>query len=99
MHEVKDEVILRILAQESLKSKLRLQRYGEKKFQEPIWNFWKVTGANLEIYSESKGYVWNIIGLRLHFKHGQESFCKSGMVFSSSELFSNGELVDSVHHS
>jgi hypothetical protein len=39
MHEVKDEVILRILAQESMKSKLRLQRYGEKKFQEPIWNF------------------------------------------------------------
>jgi hypothetical protein len=33
MHEMKEDVILRILAQESPKSELRLKGYGEKSFQ------------------------------------------------------------------
>jgi hypothetical protein len=31
MHKMEDEVIMRILAQKSPKSELRLRRYGEKK--------------------------------------------------------------------
>jgi hypothetical protein len=42
-----EEEIMRILAQESLKLELRLQRYGEKKF----WTY-------LEFLESGKGYIW-----------------------------------------
>jgi hypothetical protein len=48
MHKMKDEVILRILAQELLKSELWLQRYGEKKLYRPICKFWKVARVVFE---------------------------------------------------
>jgi hypothetical protein len=47
---MKEEVILRILAQESPKSELWLQRYGEMKFWGPFCNFWKVARVNLELF-------------------------------------------------
>jgi hypothetical protein len=47
---MKEEVILRILAQESPKSELWLQRYGEMKFWGPFCNFWKVAWVNLELF-------------------------------------------------
>jgi hypothetical protein len=54
MHKMKAEVILRILAQESPKSELQLQRYGEKKLQGPFCNFWKWLGVYMEIFSKPK---------------------------------------------
>jgi hypothetical protein len=42
MHEMKEWRILRILAQESPKLELWLQRYGDNNFGGPICNFCKV---------------------------------------------------------
>jgi hypothetical protein len=55
---MKQEVILRILVQESSKSVLRLQRYGEKKLEGPIWNFWKVARAIFGNIFENQGSSW-----------------------------------------
>jgi hypothetical protein len=55
MHEMKKEVILRILAQESLESELRLKRYGSLKFQGPICNFGKYLGHFWNYFSNSRG--------------------------------------------
>jgi hypothetical protein len=44
MHEMKDKMILRILAQESPKSKLRFERYGEKSFRDLFGNSEKCLG-------------------------------------------------------
>jgi hypothetical protein len=52
MHKKKKEVIPRILVKESLNLGLRLQRYGEKKLQGPICNFWKQLGVYLELFSK-----------------------------------------------
>jgi hypothetical protein len=57
MHTMKEEVILRILVQESPKSELRLRRYGEKKLWEPFCNFRKWLGADLELFSKTRGLL------------------------------------------
>jgi hypothetical protein len=51
---MKEDAILRILAQESSKSELRLQRYGEKKLRGPFCNFWEV----------ARGIFGNILKIR-----------------------------------
>jgi hypothetical protein len=65
MHRIKEEVILRILAQESPKSELRLRRYGEKKLRGPFCNFWKVARAKVELIFKNYGPSWNFCGLQL----------------------------------
>jgi hypothetical protein len=47
---MKEEMIMRILVQESQKSELRLQRYGKKKLWGPFRNFWKVARVNLGLF-------------------------------------------------
>jgi hypothetical protein len=47
---MKEEVILRILVQQSPKLELRLRRYGEKKLWGPFHNFWKWLGLYLELF-------------------------------------------------
>jgi hypothetical protein len=51
---MKEEVILRILAQESPKSELQLQRYDKKKLYGPICNFCMWEGVYLEIFLKPK---------------------------------------------
>jgi hypothetical protein len=57
MHEMKADVVLRILVRESPKSDLQLKRYGYLKFQGPICDFGKWLGLNLEILLNSRGVV------------------------------------------
>jgi hypothetical protein len=52
---MKQEVILRILVQESLKSELWFRRYGEKKLRGPFCIFWKVAWAKLEFIFKNQG--------------------------------------------
>jgi hypothetical protein len=54
---MKEEVTQRILAQESLKSELRLQRYGEKKLRGFFWNFWKVARSIFGNISKTRGLL------------------------------------------
>jgi hypothetical protein len=57
MHKMKEEVILRILAQKSLKSELRLRRYGEKKLWGFFCNFWKVASGIFGNISKTRGLL------------------------------------------
>jgi hypothetical protein len=54
MHKMKEEVILRILAQESLKSELRLQRYGERNFGDLFVISKKWLALYLELFLDSR---------------------------------------------
>jgi hypothetical protein len=60
MHKMKEEVIPRILAQESPKSKLRLQRYNEKNFGDLFIISGKWLGVYLEIFSKTRGLLGNL---------------------------------------
>jgi hypothetical protein len=66
---MKEEVILSILAQESPKSELRLQRYGEKKLRGPFCNFWEV----------AKGIFGNIS------KRSSQKFCVLRLDYKETE--------------
>jgi hypothetical protein len=57
---IKWEVILRILAQESPKSELRLQRYGEKSFSDLFIISKKWIGFIWNYFSNSRGLHENL---------------------------------------
>jgi hypothetical protein len=84
---MKEEVILRILAQESPKSELWLRRYREKKLRGPLCNFWKWLGLYLELFSETRGLVRNFRGLRLDYKERQGANVKIGGDFLAQIFF------------
>jgi hypothetical protein len=54
---MKEDVIMRILAQKSPKSELRLRRYGEKKFWGFFCNFWKVARGIFGNISKTRGLL------------------------------------------
>jgi hypothetical protein len=55
---MRKEGIPTILAQESPKSELRLQRHGEREFRGPICNFWKVARGIFGNIFENQGSSW-----------------------------------------
>jgi hypothetical protein len=65
-------VILSILAQESMKSELRLRRYGEKKLWRPIWIFWKEARGIFRNIFENPMVLLKFHGLWVNYKetHG-----------------------------
>jgi hypothetical protein len=60
MHKMKEEVILRILAQESLDLELLLQRYDEKNFGNLFVISLKWLGLYLELISKIRGLLGNL---------------------------------------
>jgi hypothetical protein len=72
MHHMKEEVILRILSQESLKSELRLRRYGLWKLLGAKWSFQEGSGVFLKFWEwldglgtkdSALGKCWNFLGI------------------------------------
>jgi hypothetical protein len=61
MYEMKELMILRNLVQESPKSELRLQRYGEKKLYGPIYNFWKWLELYVKLFLKIRGSYWKFV--------------------------------------
>jgi hypothetical protein len=59
MHKMKEEVILRNLVQELLKSELRLHRYGEKSYRDLFGISEKLLGVYLELFSKTRGLLEN----------------------------------------
>jgi hypothetical protein len=60
MDKMKEEVILRILTQESPKSELQLQRYGEMNFGDLYVISGKWLGVYLEIFSKTRSLLGNL---------------------------------------
>jgi hypothetical protein len=71
---MKEQVILSILAQESSKSELRLQRYGKKKLRRPFCTR-KWLGVFLK-YFKNQGSSQNFCGLQLNYKETEGPLCK-----------------------
>jgi hypothetical protein len=99
MHIMKDGVIPRVLAKESLNLELQLQRYGEKKFKDLFVISGKWLGAFLELFLKIRGasckYV--VCGLILEKMTSLSAKCQE-MGFSRN-YFVEEKPVDQVHGS
>jgi hypothetical protein len=99
MHEMIAKMIVRILAQESPKSELRLQGYGEKNFRDLFVISRKWLGLYLEIFLDFRGVVRKFVdyGMILHKYRGL--FVIVVKIFGLGCIFQRKIAMDSVHHS
>jgi hypothetical protein len=73
---MKDGVIPRVLAKESLNLGLQLQRYGEKKFRDLLVISGKWLGVFLELFLKIQGASYKYVGVRVDFGKDDGPKCK-----------------------
>jgi hypothetical protein len=78
---MREEVILRILVQESPKPELRLWRYGKKKLRGFFCNFWKVARGIFGNISKTRGLLRIFVDHDLISQKGEELTAKSVGIF------------------
>jgi hypothetical protein len=76
MHKMKEEVILRFLAQESLDLELWLKRYGVLKFRKLFCEFSGTRDLSKNIFFQFPGAFLQKLGLRVDFKEIHELSAK-----------------------
>jgi hypothetical protein len=96
---MKDGVIERVLAKESLKLELRLQRYGEKKFKDLFVISGKWIGVFLEIFLKIWGASCNYVGCGLILENLRGLSAKCQEMGFSRNYFVEEKPVDQVHGS
>jgi hypothetical protein len=94
---MKDRVIPRVMAKESLNLELRLQRYGEKKFRDLFIISGKWLGVFLELFLKIRGASCKYMGcgFLLEKMRGLSAKCRE-MGFSRN-YFVEEKPVDQVH--
>jgi hypothetical protein len=96
---MKDGVIPRVLAKESLNLELRLQRYGKKKFRDLFVISGKWLGAFLELYLKIRGASCKYVGSGLIFENMRGLSAKCWEIEFSRNYFVEEKPVDQVHRS
>jgi hypothetical protein len=99
MHRMKEGVIPRVLAKESLDLVLQLQRYGKKKFRDLFVISGKWLGVFLEIFWKIQGASCKYVGCGLVLEKMRGLSAKCQEMGFSMNYFVEEKLVDQVHGS
>jgi hypothetical protein len=97
MHRMKDGVIPRVLAKESLNLELQLQRYGEKKFRDLFVISGKWLGAFLELFLKIRGASCKYMGCELILEKMRGLSAKYREMEFSRNYFVEEKPVNQVH--
>jgi hypothetical protein len=76
MQKVEEEVILRILAQESLNLELWLEIYEELKFRGLFWEIFLARDFSRNIFSKIRGLTAKILGHGLITQKSRDPFAR-----------------------
>jgi hypothetical protein len=96
---MKDGVIRRVLAKESLDLELQLQRYGEKKFRDLFVISRKWLGAFLELFLKIRGASCKYVGCGLILEKMRGLCAKCQEMKFSRNYFVEEKPMDQVHGS